>query len=522
MNKNLKKLNKFIKYLKQQGFLQWTENLKQAFPKAEIYLVGGAVRDALLNIKKNKDLDFVVRNVSLDDLQATLSDLGWVELLGKNFGVLKFKPRLESGQSIIFDIALPRKEFSTQPGSYKDFEVIFDEVEKIEQDLSRRDFTINALAVRLDSKKIEILDPFNGLQDLQQKLIRCVGDAEQRLSEDYNRLLRAVRFACQLDFLIEKKTQYAIKELATNLNDIDSIGEYITPREMIATEFLKALNYNHLKAIQLFDKLNFLKILMPEVLTMKKCPQPKIYHSEGDVWQHTWLALQNLNSKKFKKFSKKLDKILPQTNLSSALENKLELILALFLHDIGKPLTLQTPRKHKTDRIRFNDHDNVGADLAQKICERFKLSSPEKYGISCDNLSWLVRKHMMLVHGHSSEFRPTTIEKNFFNEKYPGKNLIKLTWLDISATHPRDFKLKPDLVFALLKRIKKMKKAVGHKKSQAKLPQPLLTGHEIMQLLKIIPGPQIGEIKNKLREKQLSGEIQTKAQAQKFIKNLPK
>ena len=196
----------------------------------------------------------------------------------------------------------------------------------------------------------------------------------------------------------------------------------------------------------------------------------------------------------------------------------MELILAVLLHDIGKPPTLQTPRKDKTDRIRFNNHDNTGAELASKICKNLALSAPEKFGIDCENISWLVRKHMLLVHGHPDVLRPNTIEKYFFSDRYPGHNLIKLAWLDISATITQNGPLDHELVQALIKRIKKMRRLVVKKKSQQVLPEHLLTGDEIMQALKLKPGVQIGKIKDKLREKQLKGEIKNKKQALKFIK----
>jgi poly(A) polymerase len=362
----------------------------------------------------------------------------------------------------------------------------------------------------------KIIDPFNGLQDIKKKAIKCVGKPSERLLEDYTRILRAIRFSCQLNFEIESKTKSAIKKLVLNLNNKNSSNEFISPREVIAKEFLKALSFNYLKAIELFDELKIFEILMPEILTMKKCPQPEIYHSEGDVWVHTMLALKNLQTRKFKKFNKKINKLF---NTKDSQTSELELKIALLLHDIGKPYTLETPEKDGTDRIRFNDHDNVGADLARKICERLKLSAPEKIGINPENIHWLIQKHMILVHGHPSEFKPTTIEKYFFNDSKPGADLIKLAWLDISATIPAKGKLKPDLVFALLKRIKAMKSLVKSKKEKESLPKPFLNGNEIMKIANLKSGHQIGEIKNELREKQFANEIKSKPEAEKYLKN---
>jgi len=558
MNRSERKLNKFIKKLQKQGLLDWAEKLQQEYPRAEIYLVGGAVRDAILNKSENKpacqsagasrrlagrDLDFVVRGVEINKLENFLSQLGWMEKLGKNFGVLKFIPKEFKNDKnfIALDIALPRSEFSTAVGGYKDFEVKFNPHLKIQEDLQRRDFTINAIAVRLPAFaqptlksnqlnwtmagrplviKENIIDPFDGIGDINKKRISCVGHAEERLSEDYTRILRAVRFACQLNFKIEKNTQLAIKALVPHLNDKDEKKEWVAPREVIAKEFLKALSENHLQAVDLFNELNLFKTLMPEILATQNCPQPENYHSEGDVWVHTLLALKNLNSRKFKKFEKKLNKILPTTYKLQPTISNLELILALLFHDIGKPPTIQTPEKDKTDRIRFNDHDNVGAEITRSICNRLKLSAPEKYGVDCDNVVWLIKKHMILVYGHPKDLRSNTIEKYFFNPNRPGKNLIKLAWLDISATITKHGPLEHDLIWELIKRMKNMKKLVKDKQTKNNLPQPLLNGNEIMKICNIPASKEVGKIKNQLREKQLINEIKNKKQAEEFVNKL--
>ena len=514
-----KKLNKFVKELNKSGVLDWADKLKKKFPKSEVYLVGGAVRDAVFGIENKKDYDFVVRKVSMRDLEKFLSRLGWVELLGKNFGVLKFKPKKNTKTLEPFDIALPRSEFSIARGRYKGFKVKFNKDLNIEQDLFRRDFTMNAIAIFL-SKEIQIIDPFNGLDDIKKKIIRCTGASDKRLSEDYTRILRAVRFACQLNFKIAPEIKKAVQKIAAHLNDEDKNGNFVSPREVIAKELLKAFAENHLRAVELYDKLGLFKVLMPEALKMKKCPQPKKYHSEGDVWKHTILALKNINSKRFINFEKRLNDLLPDSISLPTASEKLELIFAVLFHDIGKPYTIQKPKKKGLDRIRFNDHDNVGAELAKGICERLKLSAPEKLGIDCSRLAWLVRKHMLLIHGHPSKFRSHTLEKYFFNNKYPGKNLIKLAWLDISATITDKGPLKFDLLKALLKRIKDMKELVKQKKAEQNLPGPLLNGNEIMRICRLKPGKKIGEIKDILREKQLNGEIKNKREAKKFIKSL--
>src|SRR3990167_5427507 len=198
---------------------------------AEIFLVGGAVRDFILG-RETKDYDFIVRGVPALELELSLKKSGVVNLVGKTFGVFKFDPKkrykiqdtrykpLEP-----FDIALPRTEHSlSMAGGYKDFEVQSDHKLPIEEDLKRRDFTVNAIALELKVKSeklkvIEVIDPSDGLKDLELKTLRAVGEPRQRFQEDYSRILRGLRFACQLDFELEAETKNAIKKSAPNLND---------------------------------------------------------------------------------------------------------------------------------------------------------------------------------------------------------------------------------------------------------------------------------------------------------------
>ncbi|MFA5050741.1 MAG: CCA tRNA nucleotidyltransferase [Patescibacteria group bacterium] len=490
-NTNNFKLN--LEFLNKDKNFSFLNKLQKKFPKAEIYLVGGAVRDLFLK-KETKDYDFVICKVKISDLEKFLANLGQVEFVGKSFGVFKFTPK-GGDKHNPFDIALPRRDFSFNTGGYRDVKVLTNPNLPIEEDLSRRDFTINAIAVEI--KTGNIIDPFNGLKDLKNKIIRSVGKPKDRFKEDYSRMLRAIRFACQLDFQIEKNTWQAIK------SKIKSITKAV-PYEIIAREFLKSFYFNPVKALDLFDQSGFFKVIMPEILKMKNCPQPKNFHSEGDVWVHTRLALEKLFSPQFKK---QFGDERPNT----------ELIIATLFHDLGKPPTIQTPEKNHTDRIRFNEHDVVGAEKTKKICERLKFSSPENFGVDPEKIAWLIKNHMLLVHGNALKMRPQTIEKYFFNPNLPGENLLKLSFADISATilekgHSDfgDFK-------NMLKRIKELKKLSANKKE---LPKPILNGNEIMKEFKLKPGPRIGELLEILREKQLEGKIKDKKSALTFFKNL--
>ncbi|MFC1687179.1 hypothetical protein ACFL0L_01210, partial [Patescibacteria group bacterium] len=282
-----KQLAKHCNELRRRKDFLFLTKLEKKFPQAEFFLVGGMVRDILLN-RKSKDYDFVIRNVPLRTLLAELKKLGRVDLVGKTFGVLKFIPKKSTlGEPI--DIALPRVDHAFGTGGYKDVKTQSDPKLPIEEDLLRRDFTINALA--FDIKKKLLIDPSTGQKHLINKQVQTVGDPLERFHEDFTRMLRCIRFACQLDFSIEKKTWQTIPKLVHHFSEKRD-NNYIVPREVIAQEMIKSYVAHPVKAFDLFDQSGITKELMPELLTMKKCPQPHNYHIEGDVWNHTRLTLE--------------------------------------------------------------------------------------------------------------------------------------------------------------------------------------------------------------------------------------
>ena len=453
--------------------------LIKAFPAAEVFLVGGAVRDAMLS-RQTKDYDLVIRNVSKNDLGKFLANHGKVNLVGKRFGVFKFSPKNWTGGEI--DIALPRTEHSIgMSGAYKDFKISSNAKLKIEDDLSRRDFTINAMAFNVVTT--ELIDPFKGEADLNKKTIQTVGRAEKRFKEDYSRMLRAIRFSCQLNFKIDPKSSAAIKKEIKKINKkVD--GNFVVPREVIATELNKTIIANPVKALELLDKFGAVKELVPELLTMKNCPQPKNWHSEGDVWIHTLLALKILESKKFaERFKNPI--VSP------------ELKWGLIFHDLGKPYTIT-----KTDKIRFHGHDRMSEKKFSEIAKRLKLSAA---GLDVERVEKLIAKHMFLANPKINEIKNTTLEKYFFNSDFPGDELIMLMYCDVSASLPPNRKPVSTNYNQLKARLKR-------------LPVRLVTGQNIIKEFKLSSGPKIGKLLGVAREAQLKGKVKTKQAALKYLK----
>ncbi len=473
-----------------------TDRFKK-MPGVNIYLVGGAVRDWLLK-KNTNDFDLVISGLPLKKLENELKKIGKVIYVGKTFGVYKL---IANGQSEAIDIALPRLDHSLNTGRYRDVRIKTDYKLNIDQDLKRRDFTINALAINLKTK--EIIDLNNGQKHLQAGILSTVESPLARFQEDYSRILRALRFSIQLGFKIENKTWLAIKKLSKKAVTEKMGSEFKLPREAIAKEFLKSLFINPVGTIQLWDKAGILETLFPEITVLKKTPQAKIFHSEGNVYKHTLLALSAAQSKEWKKFFGKTGP-------------SISVILALLFHDIGKAKTMKWVFKHRQKIISTPDHDNQGALMAKKIMSELKLTSfgDKPYKIDADLVEWLVAKHMLLVHGQISNFKPSTIYKYFLAQPDWGLALQQVIFCDSWATRPSDGRVLFDRLIELRKKIKSLVPLLN-KKGELTL---LLNGSELIKIFNLLPGPKVGELLKTLSDGQLSGKVKTKQQAVLYLK----
>jgi len=458
------RLKRFIEILEEKPLMKWTKDLRKEFPEAKIYLVGGIVRDKLLG-RKSDDLDFVIGQVPAKKLHKFLTKRGKVELVGTTFGVRKFIPsgvKLKKGKAL--DLALPRTEISTGPG-YREFEIAYDHKLPIKEDLSRRDFTVNAMAQDLETG--ELIDPFDGKKDLEKKLIRTVREPKDRFSEDYSRILRALRFSCQLGFDIEEKTWQAICKYAPKILEKKLFGKRertIVPWETVGKEFLKTLEAYPEKCLDLYDKSGILKIVLPEVEDLKGVEQPPEFHEEGDVYVHTRLVLSNIKK-----------------------DASLSLKLAALLHDIGKPATLKTPERDGTDRIRFDGHDKVGAKMAEKICRRLRL--PKHL---TDDVVWLIAKHMLFVSANVEEMRKGTIKKYFIDDLKRGDDLLDLYQTESLSSfgpyHQEGLRKYENTV----KYIESVRKSF--KEAKVETFKDIIDGNVIMTEFSIKPGPKVGEL----------------------------
>ncbi|MBT7703381.1 CCA tRNA nucleotidyltransferase, partial [Candidatus Peregrinibacteria bacterium] len=314
-----------------------------------------------------------------------------------------------------------------------------------------------------DTLAKETYDYVGGQKDLEEHLIRFIGDPHERILEDHLRILRAIRFKNTLDFQYHPDTYQAI---LTHAKLADKVSG-----ERLRDEFSKMISCDHaLEALEDLLETGILEEILPEVYAMKGVAQPYQYHHEGDVWEHAKGCLDSL-----------------------AKYSSLNLRWATFLHDVGKPVTFKLK-----ERIRFDSHAQEGVKIARKILNRLKF--PKK---DIDHICWLIEHHMMLPNFLDM---PLGRARHWFLLPH-FKDLLAIFEADIAGTDPANYELYTKVVELYEETMEKIPED----------PAPILTGTEIMELLNIKPGKKIGEITIALREKQLAHEINTKPQAEKWV-----
>ncbi len=428
--------------LKKKLALQIVRTLKQNGHEA--YFVGGCVRDLLLK-KTPKDFDIATDAVP-DKIRTLFSKTVPV---GAKFGVMLV---VLDGHS--FEVATFRTDEGYQDGR-RPTGIRFTNAK---EDALRRDFTINGLF--LDPMTGRVMDWVEGQKDLKKKIIRAIGHPDKRFTEDKLRILRAVRFASVVGFKIEPKTFASIKKHAKTIHQVS--------QERIRDELIKMFTGPHPGvALALLDKTRLLKELLPEVEKMKGVQQPKAYHPEGDVFVHTRLLMQQLKH--------------PSTVLA----------FGCLLHDVGKPDTYR-----RSDRIRFNGHDRVGAKITQSILERLRFPNDLK-----DKIVACVDGHMRFK--DVKKMRESTLKK--FMQRNTFETELEQHKIDCLASHGDISNWR-----FLRKKVKTLSK-------EEIKPKPLINGRDLLDL-GYPEGPLIGKILRAVEEAQLDGKLSTKDEAISWVR----
>ncbi|MBD3319645.1 MAG: HD domain-containing protein [Chitinivibrionales bacterium] len=406
---------------------------------------GGYVRDMILGTAYSGDID-IATNARPEEISRVFPDVARV---GEHFGVMIVRKK-----NIAFEVATFRSDIGTRDGRHPEKIEFVDE----QTDAMRRDFTINGLF--FDPEKRELLDYVSGKADLEKGIIRAIGNPAERFCEDYLRLLRAIRFAARFSYTIEKKTWNA---MCASRNGIRSIAP-----ERIFQELDKLLRGPKPdSAITLLHESGLLALVLPEVEALRGVPQPEEFHPEGDVFAHTVKAL-------------------------SLLENPGQCAAwSVLLHDIGKPGTLQ-----HLDRIRFNNHHRLGADMARRALKRLKAS-----GSLIDCVCACIDNHMNFM--NVQKMRLSTLKKFLARPTFDDEMLLHKA--DCIASHG-------DLEnYHFLQEKKKVFTAEMIK------PEPLLRGADLIEA-GLTPGPVFGKILKEAYDLQLEEYITDREQALKWLR----
>ncbi len=428
------------------------------------YIAGGAVRDFYLE-KEIHDIDIATSAKPEEVKKIFLQSFD----RGKAFGVVAVK-----NNDFEFEVATFRNDIGI--ADHRRPKKV--EFTTAEQDAKRRDFTVNALF--FDPEKSEIIDYVNGIADLKNKIIRFVGIPEERIEEDYLRMLRAVRFTSRLGFKLDKNSEKAIKENAHKITDISA--------ERIREELTTIITgQNRKEALVCLESLGLLKIILPELIILKGVTQPPEFHSEGDVWTHTLLAMESLDN-------------------PSA-----ELAWTVLFHDIAKPQT-QGFRDHPKSKITFFEHDTQSAQMAGRILDRLKFSNA-----FIESCIWAISQHMRIVNA----FRGMSERKQKKLFTHPHiQLLLDLTKADLGASIRPNGKPETEMYFEALKKKDQFEKQASQEEKQQLKKFTLITGNDIMEKLKIPASPKVGEIKKKIEEAFLEEKITTREEALEMIRDL--
>jgi len=420
------------------------------------------VRDLLLG-QAPKDYD-VATDATPDQVMSIFPE---TYAVGAQFGVVLIptpvgehpneSPNFSGRSACEVEVATFRGDIGYSDGRHPD-QVRFSQDPR--EDVARRDFTVNGML--LDPISGEVLDFVGGQKDLGAGIIRAIGGPERRFAEDKLRMLRAVRFAARFEYTIESATFAAIHELARDI--------HIVSRERMRDELTRMLTEEHpRRAFELLDQSGLLQEVLPEISSMKGVAQPPKFHPEGDVFVHTLLLLDHLPQP------------CPPTLAWGAL-----------LHDVGKPATFRVA----PDRIRFDDHVNVGVKIAEEICHRLRFS-----GSDTQQILTLVDNHMRF--SHATRMKESTLKK--FLRMPAFDQHLALHRADSLASHRN------------LSTYEFVKEKLAAIPAEVLRPAPLVNGDDLIAAGHS-PGPKFREIFDAVEDGQLEGRFASREAALEFVR----
>lgn len=413
------------------------------------FCVGGCARDTILGIEP-REYD-ITTSATPEQVSRIFPH---TIPIGVSFGVM-----LVIMGKFQFEVATFRKDQCYSDGRHPDT-VTYSAHEQ--EDVLRRDFTINGML--FDPIEEKVIDYVDGVGDIEAKILRTIGDPYERFNEDKLRMMRAIRFSSRYKFELDLNTFAAIEKLAADITQVSS--------ERIRDEIVKIISQqNPGHGLRMLSLSGLLKYILPDVEIMNGVEQPPEFHPEGDVFTHTCLVLDRL-------YENQNGEVSP------------ELAMGALLHDVAKPPTFSV-----SDRIRFNGHDKLGAEMSKKICKDLKFSNKQ-----IELIFNLIKDHLKF--------------KDVFNmKKSTLKRFIGMPHFEEHmALHLADCQASHGLTAAYEFIMEKYNEF----EDEEIKPVPLITGEELIEM-GYKPGPLFSEILNFLEEAQLEGDISTVEEAKKVV-----
>jgi len=458
---------------------KWVGPLQGELPR--LYLVGGAVRDRLLG-KEIKDIDIVCRDA--EKMARTIAKT-------KKLRVVAFEKKADEPCYRI--VGRDIKEITIDITEMRG--------DNIDEDLKRRDFSINAIAMEIifENFSVTIIDPLGGQNDLKHRLIRLCSD--HAIRDDPLRMLRAIRISAELDFTLENDTEVSINKQAFRLKE--------SAPERVMSEMIRIFSVpNCTPYIRKMDQLGLLEVIFPEIQPMKACSQNAYHHQ--DVWNHSMSVLENCEN-----ILTHLENYFgDQSYLVLECLEKIDrlplLKIAGLFHDVGKPHTRRI--KPESGRITFYGHDVKGRDILSDMAVRLKMSGKCRM-----LLEMLAVEHLHVVNLSKFGVKKSTINGFFRNQGDDAVLLIILSMADTKS------KMGPSAIESEIKaHLAWCRKIIAEyfisikKKFEEK---NLISGKDLIDM-GVVPGPKMGKILKKTREAQDSGKLRDKQDALDFIKSM--
>ncbi len=449
-----------LNVLDEKPFLKELSNLyaKNGF---QIYLVGGAVRDGILDIE-TKDFDFTTNASSEDSIKMLNKNKYKTTEIGRAFGTIE-----TTVEDYSIHITTYREDKYNKDSRKPEIKTLGE----LETDLSRRDFTVNAIAYDINNN--EIIDPYGGLKDLSEGLIRTPDTADISFSDDPLRMLRACRFVSTHGFTPNNELFKAISKNAERIE--------IVSTERIRDEFTKLLTGKDPSlGLKAFVESGLSELIMPELNELKIEVDPKHHHK--DVYEHTMVVL---------------DRVSP-TLVSR---------MSALLHDIGKPKT----KGIENGKVHFRHHEVVGAKMSKKILKRLKYDNE-----TIKKVSLLVENHLR-PHTFKMGWTDSAVRRYIIDAGGLLEELNDLVRADITTKN----KAKYEEINKYLDEMEERIKEVAEKEELSKL-RPPLSGDEIMDIFGLEPGPSVGIIMKALYEQRINDGEVSKEEATKLAKEVYK